>query len=173
MIKTTKEDIAFLKDLQHELNTQETDCQADPRFWVINETKRTWGFENGYADDVVACNCNGDSWETPEEFLNYLIHNDYLSREQINEEYDYDFDEILTILGNSDFFTCGYKDEDTIVPDTLFLTKRACQEHINRNSYHYDHPHTYAMTAWRSPEFEKFMTLFKSADLDKLKIEDK
>ena len=30
-----KEDIEFLRELQHELNTQEHDGQASPRFWGI------------------------------------------------------------------------------------------------------------------------------------------
>ena len=164
-----KEDIEFLKDLQHELNTQENDGQADPIFWVVNETKREWGFESGYADDIMACNCDGDVWETPEEFLVYLIENDFISKDQIDKNYDYDFDEILALIGNSDFYTCGYKDEDTIVPDTFFLTKRACKQHIGQNGYHYSKPHTYAMTAWRSPEFERFKKIFKSMNLDEIK----
>ena len=168
----TKEDAEFLKDLQHELNTQETDCQADPRFWVVNETKREWGFESGYADDIMVCNCDGDTWETPEEILEYLIENDYLSKDQIDENYEYDFDEILSLLDNSDFYTCGYKDEDSTVPDTFFLTKRACKQHIEQNDYHYTKPHTYAMTAWRSPEYERFMKLFKSMNLDEIEVDD-
>lgn len=31
----TKEDIEFLRDLQHELNTQPNDGNADPVFWGI------------------------------------------------------------------------------------------------------------------------------------------
>lgn len=31
----TKEELDFLSDLQHELNTQDHVGQADPRFWVI------------------------------------------------------------------------------------------------------------------------------------------
>lgn len=29
------EDIQFLKDLQKELNNQDNDCQASPRFWTV------------------------------------------------------------------------------------------------------------------------------------------
>lgn len=35
MNKINKEDIEFLKELQNEMLTQDTICQADPRFWVV------------------------------------------------------------------------------------------------------------------------------------------
>ena len=169
-LEMTKEDIEFLKDLQHEINTQETDGQADPRFWVVNQSKRDWGFESGYADDIMICNCDGDTWETTEEFLDYLVEDGYLYKSEIDENYDYNFDEILALLDNSDFYICGYRDEDSIVSDTFFLTKRACEQHIEQNGYHYSKPHTYAMTAWRSPEYERFMKIFKSLNLDGIEV---
>lgn len=38
----TKEEILFLKELQKEMNTQDTVCQADPRFWVIEGSERVY-----------------------------------------------------------------------------------------------------------------------------------
>lgn len=45
----------------------------------------------------------------------------------------------------------------------MFLTNRSCKEHIRANHYHYNaDAHSYAMTAWRSPEVER---LFKILDV--------
>ena len=40
MRNITEQDIECLKQLQHEMNTQDTVCQADPRFWVVRGTVR-------------------------------------------------------------------------------------------------------------------------------------
>jgi len=167
-----KEDIEFLKDLQREINMQDSDGNAQPVFWVVNENKREWGFNSGYADNVAMCSCDGETWNTPEEFLEFLIDNEYVFKGQIDENYDYDFDELLEMINDCDFYTCGYRDEDRTVEDTFFLTKRACKQHIEQNGYHYTKPHTYAMTAWRSPEYERFITLFKNINLDEIEVDN-
>ena len=38
----TKEDIEFLKKLQHEMLTQDNACQAVPIFWVVKDVKRIY-----------------------------------------------------------------------------------------------------------------------------------
>lgn len=35
----TADEVKFLKELQDKLNTQETFCQADPRFWVVEQDR--------------------------------------------------------------------------------------------------------------------------------------
>ena len=54
----------------------------------------------------------------------------------------------------------GYREEEYIVQDTMFLTLREAQDHIKRNYYHYsDKVHPYAMTAWRSPQVSKLIDI--------------
>ncbi len=43
--------------------------------------------------------------------------------------------------------------------------KEACKKHIDKNDYHYNKPHTYAMTAWRSPEVEKLFSILEDEKL--------
>lgn len=43
----TADEVKFLKELQDKLNTQETFCQADPRFWVV-EQDRWYTCPKGY-----------------------------------------------------------------------------------------------------------------------------
>ena len=49
----------------------------------------------------------------------------------------------------------------------MFITKESCKNHIRLNGYHYHNPHTYAMTAWRSPEVEKLWKLLEETDWEK------
>ena len=43
-----REEIQFLKDLQEELKTQEIDCQASPRFWVLMDYRWVTAPEDDY-----------------------------------------------------------------------------------------------------------------------------
>ena len=54
-----KEDKEFLKELQHEMLTQDTVCQADPRFWVVMQTVRDY-----WVDDNVDGICIYDKDST-------------------------------------------------------------------------------------------------------------
>lgn len=54
----TADEVKFLKELQDKLNTQETFCQADPRFWVV-EQDRWYTCPKGYEDRVVVVDNEG------------------------------------------------------------------------------------------------------------------
>ena len=45
-----KEDIRFLKSLQHEMNAKDTIYPTGARFWVIAGSKKTYGVRSGYED---------------------------------------------------------------------------------------------------------------------------
>lgn len=91
--------IEFLQSLGTEMKNQDKDSQADPRFWVVAQSK-----------------------------------------------------------------------QNSICENTLFLTKSECKKHIELNHYHYNNPHSYAMTAWRSPQVEKLYEVLKSTDWEKVKM---
>lgn len=103
MRNLSNQDIEFLKNLQHEMLTQDKVCQASPIFWVVAQ-----------------------------------------------------YEKIPT-------------SEHTIQRNTFFLTLRECKEHIQRNHYHYNKTvHSYAMTAWRSPQVEKLYEILENVDFSKL-----
>ena len=56
-----KEDVKFLKDLQHEMNTQDTCYQSDPRFWVVMQSVRDYHVLSGESDGY--CIINKDDYE--------------------------------------------------------------------------------------------------------------
>lgn len=68
-----------------------------------------------------------------------------------------------------DTYKVGFKNFHRCREGTVFLTKRACKKHIEQNDYHYDNPHTYALTAWRNPEVEHLLKILKNADWNALK----
>lgn len=169
----SQEDIKFLKELQHKLKTQETDYQAAPRFWGVMETKRVYGIdmEYDYTGKMLRCTDLQEFNFHENELANakeYLVENDYCTEENIShinlmddlEEYMYD---ILNLESEWVY----YRDEDILSEQTgCFLTKEACKKHIELNHYHYSKPRTYAMTAWRNPEFERLMKIIEDIQFE-------
>lgn len=156
--------IEFLKNLQLELNTQETDCQANPRFWVVaqHEWQPCWREQ---FDAYHYTNGEGDYFDTFEEFKGYLLEYGYIDQEV------YDEADCLEDLPNYyEYDQIPMKKIHVIKQNTMFLTKRECQEHIKRNKHHYnDTVHTYAMTAWRSPQVEKLIKILQTENFDEVK----
>ena len=181
-LNLSSEDVQFLKDLSYELNTQDHVGQANPRFWVIMDYKRDYadGFDGGTAiydvvEYEVVCEYNNDltilgEWikETFEDIVdikNLEYTEDYVEFEcddhTYNIQYDWDLKMFLEdIEYDKHYQVTGYREEEYIVQNTMFLTLREAQEHIKRNYYHYsDKVHPYAMTAWRSPQVDKLIKI--------------
>lgn len=177
-----KEDVDFLRQLQHEMLTQDTVCQANPRFWVVMQTVRDY-----WVDDDIDGVCIYDTdacesvFEGELEQLAGWVEKEFSIVQKC--EYDSGFLEIVCEDGNEynisdiseirDFFEeydsehysiCNYRDREEIAKDTMFLTLRECKEHIERNHYHYKKPHSYAMTAWRSPQVAKLYEIIEKTD---------
>lgn len=193
--KITQEEIDFLKELQKEMNTQDTDCQAAPRFWVvIQETKEYVGEDYGSCVDLVTI--DGDTAvenANVKDIVDYFMeeykddieenritinHTPYYCEvfildedgETEEEESLHDIDDVIeffkehNIITKDYYRTAWYNVNGTICPDTMFITKESCKEHIRLNNYHYCNPRTYAMTAWRSPEVKMLWDILEKID---------
>lgn len=171
-----KEDIDFLKNLQNELKTQDTDCQINPRYWVVVEKVKQlslddWGTPLIYDSE----GCESYTLEQYVEYIQkYLEEND----EQHLANWDVvDKTNVNEVIDFAETYFCikltltYYEEKYQISPNTFFLTKKEAQKHIDNNSYHYTEPHTYGMTAWRSPEFERFLKIFTEMNIDDIKVE--
>lgn len=173
-----KEDIEFLRELQHELNTQETDGQANPRFWGVLEEREVPTSED-YADETYVYDYEDGASYTVEEYIDVVQTHieDYVDDEDVIEEWNdldkSDVGDIVTFCEDSLGWNCCAvysKTEVFISRETgCFLTKRACQLHIDQNGYNYRKPHTYAMTAWRNPEFERLLRILTTMNIDDIK----
>ena len=53
---------------------------------------------------------------------------------------------------------CYFREEYEIDNNAgVFLTEKACEEHIEANSYHYNSPKSYVISAWRNAEMVSVM----------------
>ncbi|KEI87570.1 hypothetical protein N492_12140 [Clostridium botulinum B2 267] len=176
-----KEDKEFLKELQHEMLTQDNVGQANPRFWVVMQDVKIYGIEDNF--DITGQTIFyegeeiGDTLEAVCDFLIEYINDGYLEYtvKFLNDSILIDGFDPLTTMGDAFNFMeyelhlenldlVNYRIEKQIASDTFFITLRECQEHIKSNNYHYKNPHPYAMTAWRSPQVERLYEILEKTD---------
>lgn len=173
-------DLAFLRELQTELNTQDTVCQADPRFWVVRQDR--WRDAENSVDriDIVSdedCELAGvddaleSAWSAACEHMGeaaarhlFAMHGVDPESETVSEKRAIELIERCIDEFKIPFTLYPMERYRANVDDTLFLTLRECQEHIAANHYHYEHPAPYAMTAWRSPQFERLIKILQTAE---------
>jgi hypothetical protein len=167
-------DIEFLKELQTELNSQDNDSQAAPRFWTVGDYR--WvecNDDNAERHSVYLPNA-GESHE-----INYFL-TESLDKEDLSEDALEAFKEISCEVSAFDWIQEHYdegaslhseKKEHFIRQNTMFLTKAEAKQHIKSNHYHYtNEAHTYAMTAWRAPKVERLLKILSEFDFDSLRV---
>lgn len=161
------EDIKFLKELQMELKTQDRDCQAAPRFWVVGDYGDEMTFD-GEQDYYMVFSSSDESGKKLEEYLADALIEEELSEQAISEHSAItDKNDALDWIQqyvDLDAYLVPLKEKHIIRENTMFLTKTECQKHIEANRYHYNKPHTFAMTAWRSPVVEKLLKILETTE---------
>ena len=173
-IEISKEDYEFLKELQHELNTQSTDGNAQPVYWGVIETE-TVGVPDGCGDPIIYMG-DGDTMELEEAVKyieeGYLKDLDEDNQAEWNENVDKESMEDVVFFMNNildwhEVRIVYYEKKEKISNDTgAFLTKRACKEYIERFGYNHTNPHTYAMTAYRNFELEHLLKILKTMQFE-------
>lgn len=169
-IRISDEDYEFLKDLQHELNTQENDGEADPIFWGVMETERVLAMP-GEGDPYIT---NDDGAWTLEEAVEYV--NDYIHEydQQSQDEWQVidkeDADDVAWFMKNHmdvrPAEVWWQREKEVISRWTgAFLTKRECRRYVETYGYNHCKPHTYAMTATRNFEYERLLRILKTMDI--------
>ena len=172
------QDIVFLKELQNELKTQENDCQAAPRFWVIMDYEYHITAE-GYHNRVSVYDSDAAEAYEIEEYAKLQLEDENLSDDDCiaelkdiidGDEYFKESDLIEWIEENCYEATVFYEKEVSVIKqNTMFLTKQEAKDHLKHNSHHYsDKAHTYAMTAWRSPKVARLLSILENFDWDTL-----
>jgi hypothetical protein len=82
----------------------------------------------------------------------------------VNQDNKNVMNDFLEEYASKQYQVCNYRDREEIVQNTFFLTLRECREHIEANKHHYTKPHSYAMTAWRSPQVSKLYEILEKTD---------
>lgn len=172
-------DIKFLKELQHELLTQEKDGQAEPRFWSIMDYKHL-PTTSDHADDVILYDADACETITIEEYVEEIINGEYADdfteeqKEELKEAIRgyglYDLEEWLKENESNEIYPVFQMEEDFIAWNTLFFTKEEAKQHLESNRHHYSSKaHTFAMTAWRAPKMKRLMQILETFDWDSIK----
>ena len=172
-IKISQEDYDFLKDLQHELQTQDNDGTADPLYWMVEE-EETVGVPDGCGDPIIYMS-DGATMELEEavkyieeEYLKYL---DEDNQEEWNDCVDKDdMSDVVRFMNDCldwhEVRIVWQEKKEVISRETgAFLTKRACKEYIQRYGYNHTKPHSYAMCAYRNFELERLLKILKTIEL--------
>ena len=170
-MELSKEDIEFIKNLSHEMKTQDNRCTAQPYALVLRE-EVTRIVPDGYSDELE---CYWDECvyanfdEFMEEFKEY--HKDY-------NKHNYQLGEIL---GTEDFYQvkqCLYisdydiniqyvTTEQEIKENNVnfFLTEKAYHEYIRRNGHNLTNPDSYGIHLFRNEEMKRlYEIIHKLAD---------
>jgi hypothetical protein len=168
------DDIQFLKELQQELQMQDKDCQAAPRFWTVGDYKMI-PCPEGYHDTYHIYLPNREYSGDMDEFLKDSENNilDEMSEEAKEEFVDIGCEvsaiEWLKKYVDTDAELVPVKEEHFIHPNTMFLTKAEAKKHIELNHYNYSNKaHTYAMTAWRAPKVERLFKILETFDWESI-----
>ena len=171
-IKISQEDYDFLKDLQHELQTQDNDGTADPLYWMVEE-EETVGVPDGCGDPIIYV---GDGVTMELEEAVKSIEEDYLedldedNKEEWADVYKDDMDDVVRfmndILGWNEARIVWQKKQNVVSRETgAFITKRACKQYIQNFGYNHTNPHTYAMCAYRNFELARLLKILKTMEL--------
>lgn len=180
------EDKKFLKELQHEMLTQDNVGQANPRFWVVKQTEKEYWVADGEEGIFVYSSNDAESvyeGSTNEELTEWLKELDGVQNCEVKEFsvklelegipysiYDQeDLQEFLNDYDDGNYSVGAYKNKEVIKENTMFLTLRECEEHIKANYYHYNSTvHPYAMTAWRSPQVARLYKILEETNWDEV-----
>lgn len=170
-LKVSQDDLEFLLDLKHELNTQTTDGNAQPVFWGVEESYED-AVPEGCGESKIVIDCeNVLSQEEAVEYINENIE-DYDEETQMRwQEIDNDdFDAILDFIKDDmnihNASVIQVEEKWKLSRHTgAFLTKRACKQYIENFGYNHDKPHTYAMTAYRNFELEKLLKILSNLEV--------
>ena len=162
-----KDDAEFLADLRHELLTQPTDGNRDPRFWGVKDEVIEWGYDEEWAEgwgvyDSENCCKVGENNDLQSVIAELTDPDEYA----YNQEDFKDCTEPEEVVERANELGGGfslnyYRTRHIVSEDHLFITKKACQEYIDRYGYNHNKPHTYVMTAERCPEYERLLKILK------------
>ena len=185
------DDLGFLEQLQHELNTQPHLCQADPRFWVIRDYEYREATESDEIDAVgLFEDGEGETMSLEEAVMRAYKDELDLGGEDHAKEWLEDkwlkldengavqpqyllidtFKDVVEDYAEHNMMTCVFLTKQwKIVANTMFLTLREAKDHLETNYYHYtNEARTYAMTAWRSPDVAQLIKLLHEVDFNEL-----
>jgi hypothetical protein len=154
-IDIDKDSLDFIKNLSHEILSQDNRMTATPYFYVIRDkvvqcVPEGCGSETRYALD------HPEYLMTKEDTEAHILEN---YSDEITEEYS--IEDKLSDMISEGSITEYDIDVQTITPENhnIFFTETACKKHLCANMHHFKSPSTYVRHAWRNPEIETLLNI--------------
>ena len=171
IIQISDEEYEFLKDLKNKMNTQTNDGNADPVYWGVMETREV-GVPDGCGDERIYLGDGGtEDIEGAVDFIGEYIDDE--NNEAWNEVDKTDMNAVVRfcneVLKWRDVRIVDVEKKSEISRQTgAFLTKRACQQYIEKYGYNHARPHTFAMTAFRNFELGRLLKILKTMEIKEI-----
>lgn len=139
-VKINHKSLKFIKDLVKEIKNQDNRATASPYYYVI-EDEEIRGVPDGAGDKTM-----------------FMWDGDLCAAEDVQREYpNVDLDDIEFhtdgIITPFDVVTARYIPYNS----NVFLTEKACHQHMESNAHHFKNPRSYVMHAFRNPELEQLL----------------
>lgn len=149
------DDIHFLKELAHELRTQDTRATRKPVVWKVREMELVLGIDPNFTDKACLI------WDTESVSFNIKDAVQYLTEEcELSDLPMFGCLEDIESFCDERDIACvltGYDYREKLTGE--FLTLKALEEHIQRYGYKYQKPQTYCDYAYRNPELERLLRI--------------
>jgi hypothetical protein len=135
-------------------------------YWGVEETVTVPAHE-GCGEPVISYNEGVYTLEEAVDYVNDRIEEyDKDIREEWNEidkENIFDVADFMEYSLNEDLCSILYVEDKQVVSRETgaFLTKKACEEYIEKFGYNHNNPHTYGMVAYRNFELERLLKILK------------
>ena len=163
----TADEIKFLSNLKHELNTQSSRMTANPRIYQVRHEKFKADvnkegnyFQAEYEGEVLGI------FEWTQEGVEELKS---ILREYTDDDNIETLEEIGNIsledLENRNIRLSCVNGDFEYVYSYAFLTDKACRDHIECNRYHYINQIDYLKNAFRNPELEKLLKILSKIEI--------
>ncbi len=143
-----------VKELKHELETQDNRATRDP-FFIVYDWERVTSTQ-GYTDTYCWV-IDGDNY-TDDELKEYLKENDVEVPDGIS---GYEFEELAEKHEVTKWY---YVERRKFV--NAFLTEKAAQSFIKANHYHWRKPHVYVDCLWRNEELKGIREYFLKGEVN-------
>lgn len=180
----SQEEIAFLMNLQKEMNTQDHLATADPRYWVIRDYKRRYGKElksvDGYCfydkchnTKIAEAESLSDALDEAKEYF-IENHADCFTIGDFDTEDETDTNVITDLFINA-LRKYGFDGielleyEEIAVDSQIFFSHKAAEEYLEKFHYHYtSKAHTYCDCALYNDEMTQLVNILHKADFSLL-----
>ncbi len=162
----SSEDIAFIKNLSNEINTQDNRCTAKPFTYRIQQSQKVISLDSSQYNNI-GITIDDDYYDDIEDCFEYV-------EECVNEENESDdyyvqiktkseLEDYLDELGK-DYNYYSWQYEDRLCSSSqggtnCFLTEKACEDFIKSNSHNLSNPKSYVVHEFRNNEMKQFIEL--------------